>query len=62
MTTSSQPGSATSAAEATNLSAHGFRLLADGEEVFVPSGEIPWFKGLPVEERAMVNSCVREGR
>lgn len=43
------PGSATSAAEVTNISAHGFWLLLDERELFVPFEEFPWFKQAPVE-------------
>lgn len=43
------PGPATSEAEVTNLSAHGFWLLLDGRELFLPFDEFPWFKRAPVE-------------
>jgi hypothetical protein len=30
--------------EVTNVSAHGFWLLLDAEELFVPYAAFPWFK------------------
>nr|VFJ45620.1 MAG: Protein of unknown function (DUF2442) [Candidatus Kentron sp. FM]VFJ49458.1 MAG: Protein of unknown function (DUF2442) [Candidatus Kentron sp. FM]VFK13539.1 MAG: Protein of unknown function (DUF2442) [Candidatus Kentron sp. FM] len=41
---SSTPGRNTSAVEVTNISAHGFWLLAGNEELFLPYEEFPWFK------------------
>jgi len=43
------PGSATSEAEVTNISKHGFWLLVDDREHFLPFAEFPWFKQAPVE-------------
>ncbi len=43
------PGTSTSETEITNISAHGFWLLADGRELFLPFEEFPWFKASPVE-------------
>lgn len=43
------PGAATSEAEVTNISQHGFWLLLDGRELFLPFDEFPWFKRAPVE-------------
>ena len=43
------PGPATSEAEVTNISQHGFWLLLDGRELFLPFEEFPWFKQAPVE-------------
>jgi hypothetical protein len=40
---------ATSEGEVTNISAHGFWLLLDGRELFLPFDEFPWFKRAPVE-------------
>ena len=42
-------GPATSEAEVTNISQHGFWLLLDGRELFLPFEEFPWFKQAPVE-------------
>ena len=41
---SEAPGSATSAPEVTNISPHGFWMLVDGREVFLPFAEFPWFR------------------
>jgi hypothetical protein len=35
------PGAATSELEITNISRHGFWLLLDGHELFLPFGEFP---------------------
>ena len=43
------PGAATSEAEVTNISQHGFWLLLDGRELFLPFEEFPWFKRATVE-------------
>lgn len=40
---------ATSEAEVTNISGHGFWLLLDGRELFLPFDHFPWFKRAPVE-------------
>ena len=46
--TSAAPGPATSAIEVTNISRHGFWLLLNDEELFVPFAEFPWFRDAPV--------------
>jgi len=43
------PGTATLQAEVTNISQHGFWLLLDERELFLPFEEYPWFKRAPVE-------------
>jgi hypothetical protein len=43
------PGTDTSQAEVTNISRHGFWLLLDDRELFLPFDEYPWFKRSPVE-------------
>jgi hypothetical protein len=43
------PGAATSELEVTNISQHGFWLLLDGRELFLPFDEFPWFKRATVE-------------
>jgi Protein of unknown function (DUF2442) len=43
------PGTATSQAEVTNISRHGFWLLLDERELFLPFEEYPWFKRASVE-------------
>ena len=50
------PGTATSAAEVTNISQHGFWMLVDGRELFLPFDEFPWFK------QATVNAILRVER
>jgi len=41
-------GSTTSAVEVTNISKHGFWLLVEEEELFLPFTEFPWFRDAPV--------------
>lgn len=43
------PGPATSQAEVTNISRHGFWVLVDERELFLPFDEFPWFKAAPVD-------------
>jgi hypothetical protein len=43
------PGTATSTAEVTNISKHGFWMLIDGRELFLPFDEFPWFKQATVD-------------
>ena len=44
------PGTTTSPAEVTNISQHGFWLLLDDQELFLPFEEYPWFKRAAIEE------------
>lgn len=41
-------GADISAVEVTNISRHGFWLLLDDEELFVPFASFPWFRNVPV--------------
>jgi Protein of unknown function (DUF2442) len=43
------PGIATSTAEVTNISKHGFWMLIDGRELFLAFEDFPWFKQATVE-------------
>ena len=43
------PGTVISAAEVTNISKHGFWMLIDGRELFLPFEEFPWFKQATVD-------------
>lgn len=43
------PGSATSAVEVSNVSKHGFWILVEGQEHFLPFEEFPWFKHATIE-------------
>ncbi len=44
------PGIDTSAAEVTNVSAHGFWVLLGDEELPVPYAQFPWFKKATIEQ------------
>jgi hypothetical protein len=41
------PGTSTSTLEVTNISKHGFWLLLDRRELFLPFEDFPWFKRRP---------------
>lgn len=41
---SEMPGTATSAVEVTNISQHGFWVLLEDRELFLPFEEFPWFR------------------
>ena len=43
------PGTATSDVEVTNISKHGFWMLIDGRELFLPFEDFPWFRQAAVE-------------
>ncbi len=49
MKRSESPGTDTSKPEVTNISRHGFWLLVDEREVFLPFEEFPWFKAASVD-------------
>ena len=42
------PGTATSEVEVTNISKHGFWILLDERELFLPFDQFPWFEQAPV--------------
>ena len=44
------PGHATSGAEVTHVSRHGFWLLLGDEELAVPFAEFPWFRHATIEQ------------
>lgn len=41
-------GRDTSATEVTNVSKHGFWLLVQEQELFVPFEQFPWFRDAPI--------------
>lgn len=45
---SSALGSDTSGAEVTHISRHGFWLLLEDRELFLPFTDFPWFRDAPV--------------
>jgi hypothetical protein len=45
---SEELGKSTSAVEVTNISKHGFWLLLNDRELFLPFEQFPWFKDAPV--------------
>ena len=45
---SAAPGTTISAVEVTNVSKHGFWLLIQEEEIFVPFNDFPWFRDAPI--------------
>lgn len=46
--TSVSLGVRTSPIEVTNISQHGFWLLLEDEELFLPFSEFPWFRDVPI--------------
>lgn len=51
---SAMPGTSTLEVEVTNVSPHGFWLLLEAEEFFVPFSSFPWFKDAPIAKLANV--------
>jgi hypothetical protein len=45
---SALPGKSTSEPEVTNVSQHGFWLLIDKRELFLPFDKFPWFRDVPI--------------
>lgn len=43
------PGATRSKAEVTNISTHGFWVLVDDRELYLPFEEFPWFRQATVE-------------
>ena len=41
---------ASSQVEVSNISRHGFWLLLDNEELFLPFSEFPWFRDVAVDK------------
>jgi|SRR5919197_607419 hypothetical protein len=48
--TSAPHGQSTSAIEVTNVSPHGFWLLVEQREYFVPFKDFPWFRDATIAE------------
>ena len=44
------PGAVTSEVEITNISKHGFWLLLDGRELFLPFEDFPWFRQATIDQ------------
>ena len=47
-------GTATSQAEVTHVSKHGFWLLLNNEELLVPFAEFPWFRQATIGQLSAV--------
>ena len=47
---SAQPGKHISKVEVTNVSKHGFWLLLEDREVFLPFAQFPWFRDAPIRK------------
>ena len=48
------PGISGSNVEVANISIHGFWLLLETEELFVPCEQFPWFRDAPLEKLSNV--------
>ncbi|MCK4887474.1 MAG: DUF2442 domain-containing protein [Planctomycetes bacterium] len=46
----SKPGKNTLNIEVTNISGHGFWLLLEGKEYFLPFEHFPWFKSATIQQ------------
>jgi len=46
--TSATLGASISAVEVTNISQHGFWVLLNDEELFLPFAEFPWFRDVAI--------------
>ena len=44
------PGTSTSRVEIANISPHGFWILVDDRELFLPFEDFPWFKNASVAQ------------
>ena len=47
---SNRPGTSISEIEIVNVSKHGFWLLVDEKEYFLPFSDFPWFKNVRLNE------------
>lgn len=54
--TSAAPGAGIFAVEVTNISRHGFWILLNDEELFLPFQEFPWFRDAAVGQILHVES------
>ena len=52
---SAQLGKRISAVEVTNVSKHGFWLLIEEREVFLPFAQFPWFREVSIEKLVNVD-------
>jgi len=52
--TSAAHGTNTLDVEVTNVSGHGFWILLDGEELFVPFAGFPWFRDASIAQLTRV--------
>ena len=46
----SRPGKNILKIEVTNISAHGFWLLLEGNEYFLPFEQFPWFRSATIQQ------------
>jgi hypothetical protein len=53
---SAQPGKNISRPEVTNVSAHGFWLLVEDKELFLPFEHFPWFKDATIRQIAEIET------
>lgn len=48
------PGTSTFQVEVSNISRHGFWLLAGNEELFLPFEHFPWYRSATIEQISTV--------
>ena len=51
---SAKPGADTSGVELSNVSQHGFWLLVDGKERYLPFSEFPWFRNATIAQLSRI--------
>ena len=57
---SAEPGTSTSAVELANVSPHGFWLLIDDREHYLPFDAFPWFRDATIGQLSRVERPSRE--
>ena len=57
---SDEPGISTSGVELSNVSPHGPWLLVDGEELYLPFEEFPWFRDASIGQLSRIERPSRD--
>ncbi len=52
--TSARPGSSTLVAEVANVSPHGFWILVDAQEFYLPFDSFPWFRDATIGQLSRI--------
>jgi hypothetical protein len=57
---SAEPGTSTSAVELANVSPHGFWLLIDAREHYLPFDAFPWFRDATIGQLSRIERPTRD--